>query len=401
MALYNDLSYNDYVDTGSITALWKVKGLREFLEEELEGDRVIEAPVRSPDRPMSNNADEPSERSRPVSTEEGGKRSFAPDVVSATGYAVEKGYEYGTGRWAREGEHAVSIQALYSSTKLAGLQFFTEPRQWGGVGGCKSIRTGEFLLKSELLADPLVGTRYDVTMHEPKPAAPSSPPAAPSSASVALFKAYEGFFDDPSASAVTFSFTDDSRNGIDRRLYANKEFLAARSSYFRTMFESGFMESSLAPSANSPRRRENGEKKTATASDDDDDVWLPEEWLEVSSAVAKAGADEEDGVKVEVKQEEQDNRRVDGETGRQNIEIVDTGYTTYHAMLSYLYTTRISFHTILSNFIVYLFDPSTSSSTPYASRRSFLVGPNDPEDLASPHAVYRLADKLGMEELKD
>ncbi|GAA5927816.1 hypothetical protein JCM10213_000899 [Rhodosporidiobolus nylandii] len=236
----------------------------------------------------------------------------------------------------------------------------------------------------------------------PLPPPPPPPPLVPAD----LFEAYQRFFEDPAACDVRFLVKNDDRGGPPRELFANKQFLSARVSYF--LFSSGFAEGAEPPSsgdeepATKRRKIEDSASSSTTVStqeppspwDDDDDSleWLPDDWLE------------EHGPKnVE---HEDEGSAAGAESSKLTVKVTDTGFITFRALLYFLYTNRVSFTPSASLFTVELIKgaASTSSIAKASSRRAFLLATSTkttyPVEKASPHALYRVADKLGIEELK-
>ncbi|BGP13067.1 hypothetical protein JCM10213v2_000986 [Rhodosporidiobolus nylandii] len=243
-----------------------------------------------------------------------------------------------------------------------------------------------------------------------------------------LRKAYEGFFDSEVASDVCFSFASEASNGRHRVIWANKAFLSSRLEYFRTMFAGGFAEGAAAAARTDdgderPAKRLKREHavspqpgdtpaldssathgQNAPLWDDDDDTleWLPKEWLEANGP-KEVEADEGGAAEPAATSD-----------GKHLVKIVDAGFTTYRAMLFYLYSDKITFAPSASNFVVELLrkkanppldgDAATEEADDLVSRRAFLLAEADetqaPVESASAHTVYRLADKLDIPELK-
>ncbi|GAA5900405.1 hypothetical protein JCM6882_001239 [Rhodosporidiobolus microsporus] len=212
-----------------------------------------------------------------------------------------------------------------------------------------------------------------------------------------LATAYKAFFEDKQASDVQFLVGNERQ--APRKLYANKAFLIKRSEYFRSMFSSDFSEGASADDVDddppSKRRKldrseepspppEMGAAATEWQDDDDSLEWLPQDWVEEHGPSTVKEEPVEEGDKVEGV-----------------VRVTDTGYTTYRAMLYFLYTERVAFTPPASNFAVALAAETTNGQ----SRRDYLLEQSDPHvgdvEPASAHAVYRLADKLGLDELKD
>ncbi|GAA6041668.1 hypothetical protein JCM8097_003072 [Rhodosporidiobolus ruineniae] len=245
----------------------------------------------------------------------------------------------------------------------------------------------------------------------PKPVQDSSP----STAFANLRSAYSGIFESASLSDLVFTFPSDGHSP-PRSILASKELISARCSYFRSMLSGDWADgnnyvnlpTTLALSASSAR-------KISTWADDDDSLdWLPEEWVEAH------------GPRAAKVQEQQLETAAVGE-GRKmlNVKITDTGYTTYRALLYFLYTEQITFTPLASLFTVALIGklpdadgPDTpqkqpllaglrksAQSTKLTSRRAFLLDKLETPTRstvapASPHAVYALADQLDVLELK-
>jgi hypothetical protein len=74
-------------------------------------------------------------------------------------------------------------------------------------------------------------------------------------------------------------------------------------------------------------------------------------------------------------------------------------------MLYYLYTRTIDFTPLASNFLVELGKNEDNKDNPPTSRRAFLLSKSRKSGLdvepASPHAIYRLADKIDLDDLKE
>ncbi|GAA6041211.1 hypothetical protein JCM8097_008345 [Rhodosporidiobolus ruineniae] len=281
-------------------------------------------------------------------------------------------------------------------------------------------------IRKLISADPAWGLTT-LTLRCTVTAAPLLPepnlPQAVAPPSSALLAAYDTFFDSPALSDVCFSFGSRSTR---RFIFASKRFLAARSEYFKSMFDSGFSEGNSDAAGGSdgedrPTKRRRVPTAEAAASiwanDADGTEWLPEDWLEQhqSDAAESAEADQDEQVSP---------------GGRTVVRVEDANYITYRAMLYWLHSEWIEFAPPASDFTVALLRMSASSPAPssssdssdtdtdtitgnppqpaassYPSRRAFLLAQLDepalPVEPPSPHAVYRLADKLGLEELQE
>lgn len=96
--------------------------------------------------------------------------------------------------------------------------------------------------------------------------------------------------------------------------------------------------------------------------------------------------------------------------GRARFEVVitDATYSTYRSLLHFLYTDSITFSPLASTYYVAK-DASVALSVPfpYASRRAYILAHSPPLDPAqgvgacSSKAIYRLADKMQLDDLKE
>lgn len=91
---------------------------------------------------------------------------------------------------------------------------------------------------------------------------------------------------------------------------------------------------------------------------------------------------------------------------RSEVVVTDASYTTFRALLYYLYTDSITFAPLSSTYIVAKENAqATNSPFPYSNRRSYLQANSVSTGLlprsCSSKAIYRLGDKLGLSELKE
>ncbi|GAA6041215.1 hypothetical protein JCM8097_008347 [Rhodosporidiobolus ruineniae] len=236
-------------------------------------------------------------------------------------------------------------------------------------------------------------------------------------------------FDDATLRATTWQTSDTSATSMGmgwsklfdpdlpmffESIYASKNFLTARSSYFDAMFTAGFAEGQPASEDSDARPAKRRKVDSVNleqrfwADNVDSLEWLPEEWVNEHAELEGSGTGDE-------KEEEQPT--TDGNAGKTTVRIVDCDYYTYRAMLFWLYTEKITFLPPASDFVVELLREGssdtdaesnslfgTSPASSYPSRREFLragtLDGNGITEPASPHAVYRLADKMDLPELK-
>ncbi|BGP13098.1 hypothetical protein JCM10213v2_001017 [Rhodosporidiobolus nylandii] len=382
------------VQTGLITVLWKVPKIKDFLNAPLAAGaaaKLIEVGPHAGGSALRffGTADHWAETQRTAD---------APGNVGIYVNALPRSEEKSAdGEWSRAGSFQFRVEARFEK---AGWGSGNEFSGWGfprytTVDVLKKDVQNTLTIRCTISVKPYI-------QGPPLPPPPPPPPLVPAD----LFEAYQRFFEDPAACDVRFLVKNDDRGGPPRELFANKQFLSARVSYF--LFSSGFAEGAEPPSsgdeepATKRRKIEDSASSSTTVStqeppspwDDDDDSleWLPDDWLE------------EHGPKnVE---HEDEGSAAGAESSKLTVKVTDTGFITFRALLYFLYTNRVSFTPSASLFTVELIKgaASTSSIAKASSRRAFLLATSTkttyPVEKASPHALYRVADKLGIEELK-
>ncbi|GAA5900466.1 hypothetical protein JCM6882_001254 [Rhodosporidiobolus microsporus] len=358
--------------TGSITVVWTIRDFKTFLETDVDGSSArLQSPAFDNGRWKIT------------------FKLFMPDGSSLIELAESTGRTYGSTAQSWGWLKAVGVAAL-----LQDVRFST---------------TSNIVCRTTVSFPPFA------------PLPPFCPP--PPVITPKLLQSYHGFFEDPSTCDVRFAMANDADQS--RILFANIRFLASRCEYFRTMFASGFAEGSPSPTtlaSSNPRMRKRRKIDVATdptspwQNDDDSLEWLPEEWM-ASHGVPELRTEDEEDVGFEATEGVLEQAGGDGEAeavierGGQDkpatsikraITVTDAGFTTYRAMLYFLYTERITFTPLASSFTVALV--TNNETGPNSSRRAFLLSnakkTSDPVEAASPHAVYRLADKLDIPELK-
>lgn len=289
------------------------------------------------------------------------------------------------------------------------------------------------------------------------PSPPAQVPTAQAqkrSIPVDLHLAYSSLFNDPIYSDVCFHIIRPSKPKEQpiRKLYASKKILIRRSEYFSTMFESGFAESSNKLSNDLERSIDEKERDTEQDelmeedSDDetsgsDEDVEEDEDINTSSVAFDEEDVEEADRSSVTLDSNEthsvvvppidpsenqasltksvltsssltkvkkaSENRR----PPRTVIEVTDAAFTTFKALLFFLYTDSITFAPLTSTYHS-LRDAAEANGQvfEYPSRKEFvkasvissningLIGQR--EVICSAKAIYRLADKLNLVDLK-
>ncbi|QRV79089.1 The BTB (BR-C, ttk and bab)/POZ (Pox virus and Zinc finger) domain [Ceratobasidium sp. AG-Ba] len=258
--------------------------------------------------------------------------------------------------------------------------------------------------------------------------------------------------DDPCYSDVEFVLPPRRRGGKTRRIYASKKLLAGRAEYFRTMFSSGFAEA--APDMGSTSGGLSSFEDTdyvtvysnAAEDSDEEDAELDDMAWEVSSdADVTAGKSNDDpGAISDVPGLPAALVPVPGTPaptvpsisvpplpGPPKVQVVvrDVAYATYKSFLYYLYTDTIVFAPLKSQFMpssppassfaqAILHLPVSSDGAPMNSPGMGVLRPdsagggrrgwvrdwesNNPDrpSPCSAKAIYRLADKLDLGELK-
>ncbi|GAA6029042.1 hypothetical protein JCM8097_001565 [Rhodosporidiobolus ruineniae] len=213
-----------------------------------------------------------------------------------------------------------------------------------------------------------------------------SAPAAATAATNKLLQALTSSLFSSSSGDVIFRFPRDEQQ---RDITVQSEILKQRCGYFRSMLSSGFIEGSLPPTPPSTPKKSPNPNLSSWANDDDELQWLPVDWVD-EYGPSMLGESHIQG----------DPAPLSG-----IIEVTDFGYTTYRAMLYYLYTDKITFTPPASDFTVAFLKGDVDLGGDPISRRAYLLrqakrgdGVVEP---ASPHAVYRLADKIDLPELKE
>lgn len=284
---------------------------------------------------------------------------------------------------------------------------------------------------------------------------PAPPTSTVNKASVPrdLLGSIGSLLDDPCYSDVEFVLPPRRRGGKTRRIYASKKLLAGRAEYFQTMFSSAFAEGAQDTLTGSTRPLTSIDESdyvnvysNAAEDSDEEDAELDDMAWEVSSDAGLVGKSTDDGgvisdtpglpaalvpvpTVVTPSASAAPPLVVPG-PAKVPVVIGDVAYVTYKAFLYYLYTDTIVFAPLKSQFM--LSSPSSSSfaqalhlptssdgapmhspgmgagtlRTPSAGggRRGWLrdweaVNPDRPSP-CSAKAIYRLADKLDLAELK-
>ncbi|GAA6040102.1 hypothetical protein JCM8097_002029 [Rhodosporidiobolus ruineniae] len=148
------------------------------------------------------------------------------------------------------------------------------------------------------------------------PSVPSTPPATPQvSIPRNLVSAYSSLFNDPDYSDVVFRIRPEGqglrsggRRQREKKLYAAKKVLAARSEYFETMFNSGFSEAALpSTSTASSRSRQRTTSSALSELDDEGELSFSDDLSEeADSGEEDEGWDEDDDSQTSRSDEEEE-----------------------------------------------------------------------------------------------
>ncbi|GAB1521561.1 hypothetical protein RhiTH_004658 [Rhizoctonia solani] len=257
----------------------------------------------------------------------------------------------------------------------------------------------------------------------------SSPSAPVSNMNVqsvprSLMASVGSLLDDPIYSDVEFVIPPRRRGGKSKKIWASKRLLSGRAEYFQTMFSSGFAEGA---SLGADLVEDDSDYMNAHDDSDEEDAELDDITWEVTSdaGIIVRVEDVETAPLIPVPSAKpQVPAPVVPGPSKTPVVVRDVAYVTYKAFLYYLYTDTIVFAPLKSQFLVSspsasfaqaLQLPISSDGAPMNSpgigimgrsdsRRGWLKNweanyPDRPVP-CSAKAIYRLADKLDLEELK-
>ncbi|TFK48527.1 hypothetical protein OE88DRAFT_1727782 [Heliocybe sulcata] len=227
-----------------------------------------------------------------------------------------------------------------------------------------------------------------------------------------LSEVMASMFNDPDTADVSFMIDHPhTSRPYPRPVYAHSKFLAARCDYFKTLFGSGFAENKESLLSLGDMSWEESEWEQASDSDYDDpasddaeealsvedtDAYAPviDESLPVGACTPRSTG----GVE----------RRRGNERGRRVVHISDFSYRTFRAILYFLYTGCIAFAPLTSTYRAAVAQRTLDEDVLmdrriFNQQRAIAISPNGEVGSipwASPKSIYRLADKLGIPELK-
>ncbi|GAA5885555.1 hypothetical protein JCM6882_007467 [Rhodosporidiobolus microsporus] len=249
-----------------------------------------------------------------------------------------------------------------------------------------------------------------------KPSPALQQPAQPCSVCLVSFNSDE---------AADVVFTIKSQDSVGT-IFASKQVLMSRSSYFRDLFSSNFSESKLKRLApqDGPRKPSNtlhGDvpdfqafKELSSTGDEKEPV---ASGLSPALTPAEEGAPpgswpEDSRLFREIKVEGS-RRAALSHLQKESTDFPSCSYATYHALLFFLYTSCISFLPPTSDYLLTHQPPEGESLVPGAWHAPAPVHTDEERDAwllknalnrdpapCSPHAMYRLANRYLLDELK-
>ncbi|GAA5827155.1 hypothetical protein JCM5353_001005 [Sporobolomyces roseus] len=232
-------------------------------------------------------------------------------------------------------------------------------------------------------------------------------------------------FDRASSADIAFRFS--VSDASPRYIFASKAILVAKSAYFETLFDSGFAETTDAASLNLEQVSSSSDKSFTfdknklrpfyTTTSHDIAETSNVNGAEQHSKSMEETTELEDGSSRPCKRQRTEAEGVEDEQKREKcipfVDITERDFTTYRAMLAHLYTSIVPFTALPSDYLVArqeaLDKLENSESLEFPSPKEWFL--DQFEDLVdqrdwngiepcSPHAMFRLADCYGLEELR-
>ncbi|KAL0960934.1 hypothetical protein HGRIS_005939 [Hohenbuehelia grisea] len=461
---------SEYQESTTVTFEWTLRGLKALFDSS-KGDvksKVTKSPKFGGGRwqiLFYANAG-PSKEGKEGTTDTSG--GFVSLYLSCEPTVEEKEQALAEGNhaWVREGVYKFSFELrntgktiLYTIKEAQNHSFSHKTANWGWA---------QFARRDHIYYHTNPNKSHDAfviicTIHS-SPAPPKPVPSYPRKIIPAeLIKRIGGLLDDPSYSDVEFILP--RRGGVPRKIWASKAILK-RAEYFESMFDSGFAEGSLGTSFASIDSSEGAEFVLENDSrqfddhfedsDNESDDFLDTESHSdkpISSAnLSRSPSRAEDTPDADIEIREEDSTiHIDpvkpnptdaddvvkapdeqARAGPKKLQVVvkDVAYTTYRAVLYYLYTDTIVFAPLSSSFLSSTRESAgTPSSSPpsvaaSAAQGSIAVGGKPTQNVhtaasrkewiadwmrsnpglptpCSAKAAYRLADRLDLRELKE
>ncbi|TRM63990.1 hypothetical protein BD626DRAFT_263869 [Schizophyllum amplum] len=457
MASADNLECSEFTQ---LTFHWTVKGLKALFDSS-KGDAKSKATKSQRFGPdgrwqvlLYPNAGSPFSKDGTPSSGSDGLQGFISLFLSCEPTAEEKERAAADGKWVREGSYTFGFEmrSLNKSVIVPGKeakqdQFCSKVANWGWSHYARRelVYYNNSVIRSQ---DAFVV----VCNIKSSPSVPDVPLSPRLGVPKSLLETIGSLLlsDNPAHADVEFIIP---RRGQDmsaaKHIYASRQLLS-RVEYFSSMFSSGFAEGACVTGSGT------NEMSEPTAifidfddSDDEDSIDDPvAEWASATSnSMISTSSGEQD---VEVYSASTSSATLPmlpqgapsdmgsnasfrsgnpgGEAARVKVVVRDVAYTTYLAMLYWIYTDRIVFAPLSSSFstnstntvktpMVTSPNTQTSSSMPTggsgsspvidskATRRQWIAEwqANNPDRPApcSAKAMYRLADRLGLDELRE
>ncbi|CAE7231198.1 unnamed protein product [Rhizoctonia solani] len=338
---------------------------------------------------------------------------------------VEEKEKAMNGKWQREGLYKFTFElrsvnkgTSFNTKEAYNHAFSWKTANWGWAQFAR--RDAVYYAPSTVRLQDAFVIVCQITSSPSPPVSNTNVQSVPRS----LMSSIGSLLDDPIYSDIEFVIPPRKRGGKMRKIYASKRLLGGRAEYFQTMFSSGFAEGA---SLGTDLVEDDSDFVNAHDDSDEEDAELEEMSWEISSDA---------GVVVKVEDMETAPlipvptpaaaalAPVVPGPAKTPVVIRDVAYVTYKAFLYYLYTDTIVFAPLKSQFMFSspstsfaqtLQLPTSSDGAPMNSpgigitgrsdsRRGWLKNweatfPDRPVP-CSAKAIYRLADKLDLPELK-
>ncbi|KAL1743607.1 hypothetical protein HDZ31DRAFT_64858 [Schizophyllum fasciatum] len=456
MASSSDLECSEFTQ---LTFNWTVKGLKALFDAS-KGDaksKATKSPRFGPDGRwqvlLYPNAGSPFTKDNAPGSGSDGLQGFISLFLSCEPTVEERERAAADGKWVREGSftfgfelRSVSKAVIVPGKEAKQDQFCSKVANWGWSHYARRelVYYNNSVVKNQ---DSFVV----VCNIKSSPAVPDVPPSPRLGVPKSLLETFGSLLlsDSPAHADVEFIIP---RRGQDisaaKHIYASRQLLS-RVEYFRSMFSSGFAEG-VSMTGNGPSEMSDSTSSMLIDFDDSDDEdnvdddpvaeWASatshsmvstssgEQDMEISASsssttlpVVSAGGLSGSGGNGNTEAKDVDNSRV-------KVVVRDVAYNTYLAMLYWIYTDRIVFAPLSSSFSTnvppnmtvktpVVTSPSTQSSSNMpnnsptaaidtkATRRQWIAEwqANNPDRPApcSAKAMYRLADRLGLDELRE
>ncbi|KAF8798781.1 hypothetical protein BYT27DRAFT_7202475 [Phlegmacium glaucopus] len=459
---------SEYSESSSIAFEWTLRGLKTLFDS-TKGDKKskVTKSIR-----FGGNRWQILFYANAGQTKDGAEGGFVSLYLSCEPTPEEKEAALSeSGKWIREGVYKFSFElrnvggiVLCNLKEAQNHSFTYKTANWGWAQFAR--RDGVYYQSMPVKAQDAFVIICTITSSPAKPSS-SSQPRQPVPKS--LLDTVGSLLDDPLYSDVCFAIPGRNQSTHSgRTIWASKRLLQ-RAEYFRTMFSSNFVEGSTETMDHTPRMAARPLGSPATPdtslimddfedSDGEDDETLPPFSLQsdrdntdLSEGVADAPMLLDCTLADPDRQDPDGSQSADSHTPgsminespllrtqpplhgppiappRLTIVIRDVAYTTYYAMLYYIYTDNVVFAPLSSSFLTAssglgmapvegLPSSSEGSNQTPGARRLLISGPassraewirewmeNNPERPApcSAKAMYRVADRLNLHELKE